>query len=265
MKFLGGHQVSCSVTISLETGAITDAGARPLPFVLEFYWKCADSFPMGSRQQFPAIMYEAPCSSPALQKIALVFSHPWNPLAPWRRLCPSPIPLGGHMETQTYSGSCHRFPGLLDFGWFPMKILFIYLLVPASQSCLVGMRRASKFVSADASALAPKMPFLPPFPGPLAPTLPFSLLHNLWVISLKPACIFVDNTFIMIISVSPVLFRIWNHVLHLVGRNPTDKHFRGRPTHICISVSAMFFEEMPQDLGRVFNSGISGQPIEESF
>lgn len=111
MKLLGGCQVSCSVTISLETGSITDAGAKLLPIVLESYSNFIDSFPTGSGQQFPAIMREAPCSSPALQKIVLVFSHSWNLLAPWRLLCPSPIPLGGHMETQNYSGSCHRFPG----------------------------------------------------------------------------------------------------------------------------------------------------------
>lgn len=61
----------------------------------------------------------------------------WNLLAPWRLLCPSPIPLGGDMETQSYSGSCHRFPGLLDFGWFPMKIL-IYLFISSCFSKLPG-------------------------------------------------------------------------------------------------------------------------------
>lgn len=169
------------------------------------------------------------------------------------------------METQTYSGSCHRFPGLLDFGWFPMKIL-IHLFISSCFSKLPGRHETcfqihvSKCLSSGAQD---DIPFS--FPGPLVPTLPFSVLHNLRMISLKPTCIFVDNTFIMIISVSPVLFQIWNHVLHLVERNPTDNLFRERHTHICISVSTMFFEETLQDIGRVLNSGIAGQPIKESF
>lgn len=183
----------------------------------------------------------------------------WNLLALWRLLW---VATWKHRPTQAVVTDFLAFWILVGFPW---KSWYIYLLVPASQSCLVGMRLASKFMSANASALGPRMPFLSPFPGPLVPTLPFSVLHNLRMISLKPTCIFVDNTFIMIISVSPVLFQIWNHVLHLVERNPTDNLFRERHTHICISVSTMFFEETLQDIGRVLNSGIACQPIKESF